>query len=285
MLNPSKLIIFEKIPLLRRFFLSYKEKWFKKNINNDYKSKIIGGSIMLLKVNDWVQKNLFLYGIYEKKEIDFWIKFVNNKKVLFDIGTNVGYFSLVASRLVNKIDGKIYAFEPISHTYERAKLNISLNNYRNIILNKIAISDRDDKIQINIGNDENWGMSSITNHDYLSGSSEIVETTTLDNFVAKNHIKEIDIIKIDIEGSEIYALKGMQNVLSEIRPVVLIEILENSLKKVNSSKEDIFNTFYSYNYTPFMILPNSKLQKINEPIYYDGLICFFPNENNFHDFF
>jgi FkbM family methyltransferase len=278
MLNPKKIIIFEKIPLVRRFFNKYLESWFKKNSEKDFKSKIVGGSLMLLRVNDWVQKNLFLYGIYEKKEIEFWMNFVKNKNVIFDIGANVGYFSIVASKLVDKKEGIIYSFEPISHTYDRAYLNIKLNGYTNINLFKKAISDKNDKIEINIGNAENWGMSSITNHDYLSGKTEVVETISLDSFVEQYKIKNIDIIKIDIEGSEIFAIKGMQSVLSKIRPVILIEILENNLSKVNSSKEEIFEIFYSNKYTPYLILSNLVLQKIKEPIYYDGLICFYPNE-------
>ncbi len=241
------------------------------------------GITMFVTLKDWVQKNIFLYGYYEKKETDFWNNLTENKKIVFDVGANVGYYGLIASKKIIS-NGMVYGFEPVSFINERAKHNILTNNLKNFILYKIALSDKIGELKINIGNNANWGMSGINTHNYLSGKTETVKTDTVDNFIIQNNIPRLDIIKVDVEGSESNVLMGMVNTLTNYKPIVMIEILDVLLLKAGSSKEAIYNFMWKNNYEAFKILNGTNVKPVLTPESFDGLTLFKHKETPFDNF-
>ena len=229
---------------------------------------------MKLSVKDWVQNNLFIYGYYEKNETDYWLKRSKNAKIIVDIGANVGYYSLIASKNVQRNKGRIYAFEPVSKTFSRLSENILLNKIDCISHYQKAVSNENSSIKINVGNDQNWGMSSINFHEHLSSETEIISCETLDNFCKSANIAQVDLIKIDVEGAEYNVLKGMQKTIEDHKPEVLIEVLDQHLNKQNVSSNDVFNFFWERGYRSYRIVENGELQYISEAKSYEGLICF-----------
>jgi FkbM family methyltransferase len=229
---------------------------------------------MNLSVNDWVQKNLYINGYYEKNETDYWFKRCKEAATVFDIGANVGYFSLLAARSFKSKNATVYAFEPVTKTFNRLKENIFLNNFSNVRVFQKAVSSNNGAIKINIGNNQNWGMSSINTHEYLSGDSEIIECITLDSFCETQKIDKIDLIKIDVEGAEYRVLKGMEVVLQSAKPEILIEIIDNHLQKDSSSAIVVFDFLWSMGYKSFVIRKNRILEPITKPVSQTGLVCF-----------
>lgn len=247
------------------------------------KKKIFDGNRMKLYVNDWVQKNLFIYGKYEKNEIGLWAQLAANRKTIVDVGCHVGYYSLVAAKATPS-DARIYSFEPVQQNFEMAKENIALNNYRNIFLYQTALSNTNGVLTINVGEDENRGMSSINFHDHLSGKKEEVKTQTLDSFCNEQAIQQVDLIKIDVEGSEYYVLQGMKTTLEQNRPVVLIEILEQTLTAQQVEVSEVYHFFNEQKYKPYSITQPNELQSISRPVAMEGLVCFWPAEKAFDSF-
>ncbi|HMW67309.1 MAG TPA: FkbM family methyltransferase [Chitinophagaceae bacterium] len=270
------------IPFLgHRYYLYIKNRLSWQGIN--LKRSIFDGNQMNLYVNDWVQKSLFVYGEYERKEIRFWQQLARKRKTIFDIGGHVGYYSLVAAKAAST-DTKIYCFEPIRQTFERAKENIALNGYQNIYLQNFALSNEDGSLQINIGGDENWGMSSINAHAHTSGKTETVNKQTVDSFCNAHNINQIDLVKIDVEGSEFYVLQGMKQMIASSRPVVLIEILEQTLSAQGIDVKSIYQFFADYHYHPYNIMGSCELSPIKNPSPFEGLVCFWPAEKSFDKF-
>jgi FkbM family methyltransferase len=264
----------KNVPLVRRFVFNYLRNWIQLNPKAELVATIIQNIKMKLSVNDWVQQNIFLNGYYEKNETDYWLRRTQNSTTVIDIGANVGYYSLLASKNIKPQTGVVYAFEPISKTFKRLTENIHLNKINNIQYFNQAISDENSFIQIHVGNDENWGMSSINEHEHLSGVVEKVKSETLDNFCKEHNIANIDLVKIDVEGAEFKVLKGMTAVIEKFKPEVLIEILDQHLNKQNVSSTDIFNFFWERGYQAFTIIKNGELNPISEAKSYSGLICF-----------
>jgi FkbM family methyltransferase len=273
-----------KVPVIRRW-AKKKAYQIARQTDKDLICTIFTGHKMLLHLRDWVQYHLFLYGYYEKEESVFWLNFAKgNNKVIFDIGANVGYFTLLATKnAVN--NSRIYAFEPITRTVQRLKDNLSLNKCgSSVTVEKLAVGKSSSTLTLHIGNQYNWGMSSVNRHEESSTDTEIITCVAIDEYVRLHKIQKIDLMKIDVEGAEFDAVSGMQETLTNLRPIVLIELLDAHLEKQGHHSSEIYPIFFDLDYEAWEILPGKRLKKIHSPRSYDGLVCFFPAEKEKGDY-
>jgi len=229
---------------------------------------------ILVKVNldEWIQQQIFFLGVYEKKETLFWRNLIKPCYTVIDIGANIGYYSLMASVRVG-LKGRIYAFEPVAKIYNRLVENIYLNKITNIFPYRLALFNEKTEIDIYLGKESNWGMSSIKLHSEYSGIKEKVRTETLDDFVRENKIKRIDLIKIDAEGSEPFIIEGMTSILKKYKPMILTEINDEKLHSVSYNKKKLYDLMYKYDYYPFEIIDKDKI-KLAEEIKEGSLVVF-----------
>jgi len=142
--------------------------------------------------------------------------------VFVDIGAHVGYYTLLAARLVGPT-GKVYAFEPEPYNHALLCRNIELNGYRNITVIRKAVSNRAGTSVLFLSGLDN-GFHSLRKQSpsqYKRGSM-IVETTTLDAFLDEAGCSRVDLVKMDIEGWELIALEGMRELLSRPRSMQII---------------------------------------------------------------
>jgi hypothetical protein len=107
-------------------------------------------------------------------------------------------------------------------------------------------------------------MSGLTPAENFSGQIELVDTITLDRYVDELHLQKIDIIKIDIEGNELNALQGMQQVLLKFKPTIFIEILEVHLERFDTSITAVYDFFKLNGYDPYQIEEGGKLKPVND---------------------
>jgi FkbM family methyltransferase len=229
---------------------------------------------MKLNLDDLVQQHLFAHGYYEPEATAMWKYCLQSSKIVADVGANVGYYSLLSAKYGKK-DTQIFSFEPMTHIFNRAKENIYLNSFSNIHLTKVALSNEKKKEVIALEEENNWGGSNIV---VAAGDGKIraeqIETTTLDLFVQENNLERVDLIKMDVEGYEPFALHGMTQTIKRFEPIVFIEILEQLLSRFHYTPNDVFGFFHQRGYHGYMILPNQRLKKLNKAISFDGLILF-----------
>ncbi len=148
---------------------------------------------------------------------------LNKKIILFDCGSNFGFYSLFIASLQK--ENEIYSFEASLDTFLDLKKNINLNNFKSIKPVNVAISDTKD-VEINFKESKNDWESSIqtTNFDLLKTSK--IKTLTLDSIIKKENInlsKFSTVIKLDIEGHEMNAIKGAENLIKKYSPLIIIE--------------------------------------------------------------
>ena len=142
--------------------------------------------------------------------------------VVIDIGAHVGYYTLLAAKLVGPT-GKIYAFEPEPGNNETLNKNIELNKYSNIEAIRMAMSDKEGNATMYLTSLDS-GRHSLFQHDLPKRGNTVVETTTLDRFWESTEWPRIDLIKIDVEGAEVAVLDGMTRMLEELpRLKIIIE--------------------------------------------------------------
>ena len=237
------------IPLFRNKYFG-----FHKHIFHPYqpfskvkKQIIYRGNIKLnISLDDWIQQQIYFLGDYEKAEIDYLYETLKPGDTFLDIGANIGLFSLNASTIVGE-KGRVFGFEAFGPNYGQFKANITLNSFQNISAEKMAISDKEDFIEILYNdNDKNVGMASAYLKDYTS--KESVKCMQLDSYFMDHQIDKVDLIKIDIEGGEYDALLGMDKIMTELKPKILIEINKEALENSNHNEQELLDLLKKYHY-------------------------------------
>jgi FkbM family methyltransferase len=142
--------------------------------------------------------------------------------VAYDIGANIGIHTLLLSRLVGH-KGQVYAFEPVPHLYDRlcenVRLNPSLPAARPV---RLALGDRSGTAAFYTGHHAGAGHLAVSGPEV--GNRILVSTSRLDEFVYRDHHAPPGFIKIDVEGAEGSVLSGGELVLSNARPIVMVDL-------------------------------------------------------------
>ena len=162
---------------------------------------------------DWF---IFFKGTYEENNLKKILPFIKEGNVFLDAGANFGYYSLIFSQTAEKV----YAFEPNPMVYKRLLENINLNHIRNIVTEPQCLSDVSSKsIKLYTVSGAEKGNATLS----FRSDSKIVEceATTIDNYFKDKD--RLDFIKIDVEGAEDKVLRGAQETLGRLRPVILFE--------------------------------------------------------------
>ncbi|MCH4816146.1 MAG: FkbM family methyltransferase [Saccharolobus sp.] len=139
-----------------------------------------------------------------EKEVLKWVNF-NEIETFIDAGAYIGTYTLRAA-----LNGKVYAFEPNPYSFEILKNNIKANNLEDkVILYNGALSDKNGEVKLCIGN---VGSSLVFNE---CKNSLTVKSITLDSL----NVSTVDMIKIDVEGSELNVINGGLKTLNNTRSV------------------------------------------------------------------
>lgn len=221
---------------------------------------------MELHLNDHVDFQLFYYGAFEPKEGELVKSLLKPGDIMIDLGANIGYYTIFAANLVGTT-GEIHAFEPIPSTFARLATNTQLNNLQNVRLNQCAASDQHGTVDM-YDFPGNSGSNSFGKHPEATTSFS-VPTIRLDDYVKEHGLKKITLIKMDIEGAEVLALRGMHDVIMEYRPQFLIEVNSHCLSQLGFSVNDLVHTIQDYGYSiidiktqqPFVCSPELQHRK------------------------
>lgn len=220
-MKPKTISLLRKIPLLRKAYnlvTDFRDKLqrmafvkYRKDKSSSELTKILSfenNLRMKFDLRDYYNWMLYHKMIraknLEPSSTELVRRLLKPGDVFVDIGANIGYYTLLAASLVGS-GGKVYSFEPSPQTYVRLVDNINLNSFHNIIPYRLAISDKLSIIKIYI--DEN---SQDLNSIYRKTDKFITVSAYPLEKICKG---KIDLIKIDCEGCEYEALRGMRNIV------------------------------------------------------------------------
>jgi FkbM family methyltransferase len=187
-----------------------------------------------------IRDRAFLYkvkeGSFEPETAKLFSETVKPGMVVLDIGAYLGYYSLLAARQVG-LAGKVYAFEPDPLNYHWLEHNIHINGYANIIAVRKAVSNQSCLMHLYRHPDDPSMSSLLARHGCERGVT--VEGTSLDEFLDE---KRVDVVKLDIEGMEIQALRGMKGIIERSHTLTLfVELNPLALSEGGSSPEDLLS--------------------------------------------
>lgn len=183
---------------------------------------------------------------YEPEDEAILYSLLKNSKNLFDIGANIGWYSVnFAKRFPS---ARVFSFEPIPTTFNFLQKNVILNGLENIEIFDCGLADEEKLSEMFYFQ----GGSAVASMKNLLDRDEVqkVECSfkTLDQVVSELGLDSLDFIKCDVEGSELYVLRGAQNVIKRFNPIFLVELCEEWCKKFSYSPGDVFALFSNSGY-------------------------------------
>jgi len=208
------------------------------------------GFDLFLRAGCEYSRKRFIYKIAEENELNYLKTLELENSICFDIGANIGYWAKYLLKISQVKE--LHCFEPDKQTCEILGKNIS--DYNNVILNQSAVSDSNNDLMLYIDPDHSGDNRPQFTKDR---DSILVPCCTLDSYVEEHNIKQIDFIKIDIQGGEISALIGAACVIRKFKPLILIEVAAEFDKESQVGINDyILQMVEALNYRVYIVEDN-----------------------------
>jgi len=219
-------------------------------------TKIFSGLKMYLDPRDIaVVPHLALDSIWEHRITAAWLSVVKPTDTVLDVGSNFGYFGALAAQNSDKKHSKIVHFEANPHLipYIHKTLDVNWLNEQSVVEN-LAVSDKEGTLTLRILKDY-LGSSSVlplehtaaymSTKMHLETAEEVkVKAVSLDDYCKKSGIKTVELIKMDIEGYEDMAYKGMKSIVKNSPNMTFfIEFTPDSYKDPKGFYNEMLHDF------------------------------------------
>jgi FkbM family methyltransferase len=212
-------------------------------------------------------------------EKQFYLNHIKSNDFVFELGANRGYFTKIFSNITG-VNGQVHAFEAVTPTYEKLRINCHNLNNSNLHLNNLAVGNENGIVKMNmpVGDD---GQASLKKHEMGAWeNAEIkqfsVEMIKLDDYVSQKRITRIDFVKCDIEGAELLALKGFSKTLRKLKPALFLEMYTPWMEAFNYTPNELIRFVQSLGYSRFylsgetLVPLNIENLNCNEP---ENILC------------
>jgi FkbM family methyltransferase len=174
----------------------------------------------------------------ELEQIQYILENIKEDEVFADVGASFGLFSSVVA---DNTEAEVYSFEPLRLNTSFQRLNQELYDYK-FSVNRVAVADEEGETELNVSNNSH-GQNDI------SSKREAGDTQSVDKIRLDEELDEVDYVKIDTEGAEIKVLRGMEKLLEDCQPVILLELHNSDLQSnFNSSKKEVLDFLNSKGY-------------------------------------
>jgi FkbM family methyltransferase len=169
--------------------------------------KRLGGYAFTCDLRDVISREVCFTGGYEPQETALVRAILRSGASFVDVGANWGYFTLLASHLVGP-QGRVLSLEPDPRLYARLQENLLRNHISHVKALPIAAADKPGRLTL-AGYDENagnFGLSSLVHRPKTPSQSFQVKSDSLDRILDAQRLDAVDLMKMDIEGAEAFAL-------------------------------------------------------------------------------
>ncbi|MGF1506801.1 MAG: FkbM family methyltransferase [Anaerolineae bacterium] len=184
------------------------------------------GVRFMLDPRDLVQANILVDGVWSTALTRWWQVLAADAGVVLDVGAHIGYFSHIAK--VAAPGAHIIAFEPNPRMRVQFEQIVQANHFTNVEVVAAAAAAEQGEVTLYIRERFEPGASSILNRT-LSDGALLVPAVNLDVFLDEKNIAQVDLLKMDIEGAEIFAVQGMRQGLLAGRYRLIVFDIHNRL--------------------------------------------------------
>ncbi len=204
-------------------------------------------------------RSMFAYWGDDIGELRFLWKSLRPGMTFLDVGAYHGIYAIIAAKRLGHT-GRVVAFEPSPRDRRRLLLHLRYNGIKSVAVEPYAVAAEAGKAPLVIVADGYTNMNSLR-HPAIDHPVKqvIVETTTLDEYLNRNHIDKVDLVKIDAEGGEVEIFHGAERLLGRLRPLVICEVLDKVTGPWGYPAREIVSLLRTYDYEWFDILPDGGL--------------------------
>jgi len=180
-----------------------------------------GGRVFLHHRED-IGLVVLMSGGFERAETEFAIEQARPGTVAIDVGANVGMFTVPLALAVGP-SGRVLTIEPSPENVARLESNLDLNSLENVVVEPIAVGDKDGELVLQLANDPGFHSTAEVAESRSADEHLRVRADTLDQVWLRAHAPAVSFMKIDTEGSEDAVLRGAEQILRTCQPVLLVE--------------------------------------------------------------
>jgi FkbM family methyltransferase len=218
------------------------------------------GIVWELDLGSYLDCRLYYMGVHEPWETRFVERVTKPGFVFFDVGANIGYFTLLSAKRMGA-GCQVHSFEPSSEEFAKLSRNVRLNRFSMIHLNQLAVSDVPGKVYMT--ETRSAGTTRIATKTDTPAIE--VQAVSLDSYVETLGISRLDMIKVDIEGAEYKFLLGAFRTLKRFRPLMIIELNPKALAAFGASPEGIVGLARSLGYSFYTARPSGLRSLVRLP--------------------
>lgn len=169
-----------------------------------------------------MQDQVFFLGEYEKMLSGVASSLINKDDVCIDVGANFGWYTTLMAQNCGA-DGQVHSFEPVPQSFRELVKNYKLSGSpNNVFINELALGDKKRVIPINVFDGEPTGHASIAVKDEADSLSFQCNMGTLDDYLVKHSVEDVNFVKVDIEGAEMMFLQGAKLLFKQEKPPIFL---------------------------------------------------------------
>lgn len=183
------------------------------------------GRRFILDLTTGMQETVYFHGEYERFLTEVASSLIAPGDICLDVGANFGWYTTLMALKCGE-DGEVHAFEPMPGAFGDLARNIQVaGSPPNVSLNNVALGDKAGTIQIHLFDDLPTGHASIAANAGVTTTISDCRMITLDSYLTEHAVKQVDFVKVDIEGAELMFLNGAERLfLQEVPPIIMMEM-------------------------------------------------------------
>jgi FkbM family methyltransferase len=204
-------------------------------------------------------------------DLRFLWRFLRPGMTFLDVGAYHGVFSILAAKKLGR-GGRVIAFEPSPRERRRMQVHLRHNRTMSVVIEPYALTTAEGVASLNVVVDGFTTMNSLRPPQIDHPTEQVkVDTTSLDAYLDRKKIDRVDLMKIDTEGGEVDAFRGGDRLLSQLRPLIICEVLDLVTRSWGYAAADIMNLVRTYDYEWFDILADGSTRPHHPQEEYTGV--------------
>jgi FkbM family methyltransferase len=199
------------------------------------------GTVLELNPYAWIDQHLVRGRWHDPEVGECVLSGLAGGGIFLDVGANIGVFALAAAKLPGVI---VYAFEPSPRELARLYRNLALNGLTNVVVLPFAAGSRAATVDLALAADSNPGMNSLLIAPTDGRTAVRCHCYPIDDLIPTGVAANVRVVKIDVEGYEMDALRGMSRSMESMRDVIfVVEVTRGLLDRAGSSVDELYDFF------------------------------------------